>query len=237
MYAPYLSAHPAGRLGVSASIRAVAIDRLTRAVRRGGSKVELVVIVACALFFALAIQAFAVKPYVIPSRSMTPTLTVGQRILVDRFSHTIGSDPKLGDVTVFHPPAGAGSDGGQCGVTGEGPSYGGGPATGRSCSRPTAARDPQTYVKRVVGLPGDRIEIRDGGVIRNGRRAKEPFAAPCSERDCNLEAIVVPQGSYFLMGDNRDESDDSRYWGPVPRVWIIGKVVATYWPPKRIGLG
>ncbi|MGI8728507.1 MAG: signal peptidase I [Solirubrobacteraceae bacterium] len=211
-------------------------DRLTRAVRRPGSKLELVLIVACALFFAVVIQAFAVRPYVIPSRSMVPTLTVGQRIIVDRFSHTIGSDPKLGDVTVFHPPAGATRDGGQCGVDGEGPSYLGGPGTERSCSQATDSRDSQTYVKRVVGLPGDRIEIRDGGVIRNGRPAKEPFAASCSERDCNLAAIVVPPRSYFLMGDNRDESDDSRYWGPVPRGWIVGKVVATYWPPKRIGL-
>ena len=74
---------------------------------RPGSKLELVLIVAGALFFALVIQAFAVKPYVIPSGSMLPTLQVGQRILVDRFSHTLGSDPKLGDITVFHPPSGS----------------------------------------------------------------------------------------------------------------------------------
>jgi len=203
---------------------------------RPGSKLELVLIVAGALFFALAIQAFAVKPYVIPSGSMLPTLQVGQRILVDRFSHTFGSDPKLGDVTVFHPPSGSAIKlGGQCGIAGEGPSYEHGPSIGQSCSRPTRGPADDNFVKRVVGLPGDRIEIRDGHVIRNGRPAKEPFADGCSDPDCNLRAIVVPRGSYFLMGDNRDESDDSRYWGPVPRAWIIGKAVVTYWPPSRIG--
>jgi signal peptidase I len=203
---------------------------------RPGSKLELVLIVAGALFFALAIQAFAVKPYVIPSGSMLPTLQIGQRILVDRFSHTIGSDPKLGDVTVFHPPSGSAIKlGGQCGIAGEGPSYDHGPSVGQSCSRPTPTRADDNFVKRVVGLPGDRIEIRDGHVIRNGVAAKEPFADGCSDPDCNLRAILVPRGSYFLMGDNRDESDDSRYWGPVPRAWIIGKAVVTYWPPSRIG--
>ena len=194
-------------------------------------------LVAGALFFAVAIQAYAVKPYLIPSSSMVPTLTVGQRVLVDRFSHTVGADPKLGDITVFHPPRGAESvDGlGQCGAAGEGPSYVDGPGSGRSCSRATASRARTTYVKRLVGLPGDRIEVRDGRVVRNGRAAREPFAAACPDPVCNLEEIVVPAGSYFLMGDNRDGSKDSRFWGPVPRAWIIGKAVATYWPPNRIG--
>ncbi len=207
-----------------------------RSRKRPGSKLELVLIVAGALFFALAIQAFAVKPYVIPSGSMLPTLKIGQRILVDRFSHTIGGDPQLGDVTVFHPPSGSSVKfGGQCGIAGQGPSYVHGPSAGQSCSRPTSSPADDTFVKRVVGLPGDRIEVRDGHVVRNGRAASEPFADGCSDADCNLSVIVVPRGSYFLMGDNRGESDDSRYWGPVPRAWIIGKAVVTYWPLDRIG--
>ncbi len=192
-------------------------------------------IVAGALFFALAIQAFAVKPYLIPSPSMVPTLNVGQRVLVDRFSHRIGSDPKLGDITVFNAPSGAAVDREQCGNPGEGPSYDSGPAVTRSCSRSTSRRASKTYIKRVVGLPGDRIEIRDGHVIRNGRPTAEPFASSCEQPVCNLDEIVVPRGAYFLMGDNRGNSNDSRFWGPVPRAWIIGKAVATYWPPSRIG--
>ena len=85
------------------------------------STVELILTVAVALFFALTIQAFAVKPYRIPSESMVPTLEKGQRILVNRFSHKIGGDPKLGDVTVFTPPEGA--DNGECGNAGQGPFY------------------------------------------------------------------------------------------------------------------
>lgn len=197
---------------------------------------ELVGIVATALFFAITIQAFAVKPYVIPSESMTPTLVVGQRLLVDRFSHNVGGDPKLGDITVFMPPPSAESSGGQCAVAGEGPSYPGGPASHRSCSRAVPGRGPKAYVKRVVGMPGDRIAVQDGHVVRNGRRASEPFAAPCGGGpECDLAAIEVPAGHYFLMGDNRGNSADSRYWGPLPREQIIGRAVVTYWPIGRIG--
>jgi signal peptidase I len=211
--------------------------RSARRRRRSGSKLELVGIVAGALFFALAIQAYALKPYVIPSESMLPALEPGQRVLVDRISHTLGSDPKLGDITVFRPPSGAEADGlgGQCGAEGEGPSYDFGPRSTQSCSHPTAERAEDTFIKRLVGLPGDRIEIRNGHVIRNGRRASEPFANSCSDPACNLDPIVVGRGEYFLMGDNRDNSNDSRFWGPVPRAWIIGKAFATYWPPSRIG--
>lgn len=198
---------------------------------------ELVLIVAAALFFALTIQAYAVKPYVIPSGSMEPTLAVGQRILVERVTHRLGGDPKLGEITVFTPPAGADrSGGGQCGAPGEGPSYAGGPLSRRTCSRPLPGTGRRVFVKRVVGLPGDRIAIRDGHVVRNGRLADEPFALPCGDgSECDLDAIVVPPGHYFLMGDNRGNSNDSRYWGPVPRAQVIGRAIGTYWPPGRIG--
>lgn len=197
---------------------------------------ELVLIVAAALFFAIAIQAFAVKPYVIPTESMLPTLEAGQRVLVDRFSHRKGSAPKLGEITVFMPPSGAELPGGQCGIDGEGPSYQRGPASRRSCSRATPGTGSKAFIKRIVGMPGDSIAIRDGHVIRNGRRAREPFAAACGGGPaCDLAPIVIPPGHYFLMGDNRGNSDDSRYWGPVARNRIIGHAVVTYWPPGRIG--
>jgi signal peptidase I len=197
------------------------------------STVELVLIVAAALFFALTLQALAVKPYRIPSGSMLPTLKVGQRIIVDRFSHNLGGDPHLGDVTVFYPPRGA--DDSECGNRGEGPFYSGGPQTRHACARPTAKHSDATFVKRVVGLPGDRIAIVDGHVVRNDAKAHEPFASSCAGAECNLNEITVPKGMYFLMGDNRGNSDDSRFWGPVPRDWIIGKAVVTYWPPNAIG--
>src|SRR4051794_25479071 len=101
------------------------------------SMLEMVVIVAAAVFFALTFQAFAVKPYRIPSGSMLPTLEPGQRILVDRFSHLTGSNPSVGDITVFTPPKGA--DTNACGIVGQGPFYGGGAGP---APRPRAAPGP-----------------------------------------------------------------------------------------------
>ena len=199
------------------------------------STVELVLIVAAALFFALTIQAFAVKPYRIPSESMVPTLKPGQRILVDRFSHRVGGDPKLGDVTVFYPAAGRGH--GSSAAT---------PARARSTrAAPRRANRARSRRRRSrtrrsssasSGMPGDTIAVVNGHVIRNGKPASEPFASVVRGRGVQPEPDHGPaRARYFLMGDNRGNSDDSRFWGPVPRKWIIGKAVASYWPPKDVG--
>jgi signal peptidase I len=192
----------------------------------GNSPFELVLIVAVALGLALGIQAFLVKPYRIPSESMVPTLVIGQRVLVNRIGNNFG-DPAIGDVTVFHPPTGAESDN-QCGARRK-PS--------QPCPRPTAGKAEVNFIKRIVAGPGDTLSIVDGHVVRNGKRQKEPFIQPCTGgEECNFPTpITVPPGHYFMMGDNRGASDDSRYWGPVPRDWIIGNAFATYWPPKKIG--
>jgi signal peptidase I len=94
------------------------------------------------------------------------------------------------------------------------------------------------FIKRVVAGPGDTLAIRDGRVILNGRPQKEPFIRPCSAgQDCNFpRPIRVPPAHWFMMGDNRGLSDDSRFWGPVPKDWVVGAAFATYWPPDRIGL-
>lgn len=105
------------------------------------------------------------------------------------------------------------------------------------CDRPTPQESQQTFVKRVVGLGGDRIAIRNGLVIRNGHPEPASYAAPCRPGGgCDFPAAVtIPRGYVFLMGDNRGDSDDSRYWGPVPRSWLIGQVFFRYWPPDRAG--
>jgi len=199
---------------------------------RAGSLLELVVIVAVALGLALLIQAFIVKPYRIPSGSMEPTLDIGQRVLVNRIGERF-SDPSVGDIVVFHPPQGA--ERSECGVPGEGPFYEG-PLSRRPCSRPTPQRSDQNFIKRIVAGPGDRISVRDGHAVRNGVLQKESFTRPCGGGpECNLGTIRVPPGHWFMMGDNRGQSDDSRFWGPVPTGWIIGGAFATYWPPDRIG--
>lgn len=192
-----------------------------------GSLVELVVIVAVALGLALGIQAFLVKPYRIPSRSMVPTLTVGQRVLVNRIGNHF-TDPEVGEVMVFHPPAGAESM--TCGEANR--------PEGQPCDKETPKRADVNFIKRVVAGPGDHIKIINGHVIRNGKRAKEPFIKPCEPgEDCDFpKEITIPPDHYFMMGDNRGQSDDSRYWGPVPEKWLIGGAFATYWPPNRIGV-
>ena len=200
-----------------------------------GSLVELVLVVAVALVIALVVQAFVVKPYRIPSGSMEPTLAVGERVIVNRIG-TRFAHPGVGDIVVFHPPHGADSNVNECGDPGEGPFYEG-PKSRLPCARPTATRSDQNFIKRVVGLPGDRIAVRDGHVVRNGVEQREPFIRACGGGpDCNLGTIVVPRDHYFMMGDNRGASDDSRYWGPVPRAWIIGSAFLSYWPPKHVGL-
>jgi signal peptidase I len=191
------------------------------------SAVELVLTVGVAVGLAFLIQAFVVKPYRIPSGSMLPTLHIGQRILANR----VISKPSLGDIVVFHPPAGADPQPAVCGSSSQGS------GTPRACDTPTPQRSNQTFIKRVVGVPGDRISIVNGHVIRNGVQEKDSYIAQCGNVDgCNFpKTITVPPVDYFMMGDNRGDSDDSRFWGPVPNKWIIGVAFFTYWPLDRIG--
>lgn len=226
---------------------AVAPETKRRRKRGLNPIVELVGLIAIALLLALGIQAFLVKPYRIPSGSMEPTLAVGQRVLVNRLSHHLGSDPSVGDVVVFHPPRGA--DGQQSGLDAPGDEGAGecadrnNIAEGRPCDKSVGGEwSDENYIKRVVGGPGDKISVVDGHVVRNGKRQSEPFIkGTCAgqgttDTPCTLtKTITVPAGEYYMMGDNRGESNDSRYWGPVPRDWVVGGAFATYWPPKKIG--
>jgi signal peptidase I len=190
---------------------------------------ELALIIAVALGLALGIQAFLVKPYRIPSESMEPTLNVGQRVLVNRIGNRF-NDPEVGEVVVFHPPRGA--DTNRC----ANPDAGSG--TPMPCDEATPNRSEQNFIKRVVAGPGDTIAVRDGHVVLNGELQDEPYTRPCGgATDCDMpEEITIPADHWFMMGDNRGASADSRIWGPVPKEWIIGGAFATYWPPNRVGL-
>lgn len=203
------------------------LDRLNRL--RRTQLFELVLTLGVAVGLAVSVQAYAVKPYRIPSASMLPTLKVGDRVLVDRFSHRLGSEPHVGQVVVFTPPSGAEDDGvTECGVT---------DLPGQACPVATTTKAHTTFIKRVVAVAGDTIAIRGGHVIRNGRREPDAQALPCGDAPaCDLpKPITIPRGSVFLMGDNRGNSDDSRFWGPIPTSWVIGEAVLRYWPPARLG--
>jgi signal peptidase I len=190
--------------------------------RRARSLAELIATVLVAVGLALAHQAWVVKPYMIPTGSMEPTLVPHQRVLVDRIFKSL----HIGQIVVFHPPQGADSE--QCGRPH--------PAT-TACDSPNPESS-QTFIKRIVAGPGDVITIQNGHVIRNGQREPDRYTLPCfqGEAACSFTTpIRVPPGMWFMMGDNRGGSDDSRFWGPIPASWIIGDAFFTYWPPDRIG--
>lgn len=153
----------------------------------------------------------------VPSESMRPTFDVGDRLGIDVNAYQASRTPEVGDVVLFHPPVGAETN--TCGAT---------PREGEPCRRPTRDASEVKFASRVVAGPGDRVAVVAGRVIVNGAPQREPFIRPCSDEfdpRCNLAvAIEVPDGHYFLMGDNREASDDSRLWGPVPARWVVGRV-------------
>jgi signal peptidase I len=195
------------------------VDRLTgRLPRPWRIAIDWVVTIVGAVAIVLAIKQWVVNPYRIPSSSMEPTLhcagaglgctaRFSDRVLANRFIYHF-TDPKRGDIVVFETPQRARQD---CGAGG-------------------------TFVKRIIGLPGETWEMRNGVVYINGRRLREPYVHR-DRRDLDTSAPEkIPPSSYFVMGDNRAQSCDSRVWGALPRENLIGKVFAVYWPPRRISL-
>jgi len=165
---------------------------------------ETVETVVIALVLAFLIRSFIVETFWIPSGSMEPTLMVGDRIMAYKIFYGINR-VKRGDIIIFKFPL-----------------------------------DPKKdFVKRVIGLPGDTIEIRKKEVYVNKKRLIEPYAVHSDNWDTGFPRdeygpVKVPPDSLFVLGDNRDSSEDSRYWGYVPKENIIGKAFLIYWPPWRI---
>lgn len=192
-----------------------------------GSIIELVVIVVVALGLALGIQAWIIKPYKIPTGSMEPTLIEGQRVLVNRFAMDF-SEPHVGGIYVFHPPEDAKQE--ECGPTPHVVKL-----SGAACSRPVSRKSSENFIKRAVAGPGDEIYVTERRVFRKAAGTsrfvaeRDSYIKACgASPECNFRTpIRIPAGHWFMMGDNRGNSDDSRFWGPVPTGWIIGQAVAT----------
>jgi signal peptidase I len=176
---------------------------------------ELLGVIVAAVVVAVLLRTFVLATYSIPSASMEPTLQVGDRIVVDKLAydfHGVGT----GDIIVFATPP------------------------GEDCAGPPVAN----LVKRVIGLPGQTISLSDGRVYINGTVLPqswlpatvqtETYAGPSSKPFALHQTYTVPKGDVFVMGDNRTDSCDSRYWGPVPESTIVGKVDVRIWPLSRV---
>jgi len=188
---------------------------LGRPVRRRLGR-RLFGVVALGLVVLGVVMHKSITQYKVTSGSMEPTLQIGERVATEA-----SRSPQVGDIVVFHPPAGARASNPLCGspVQGDGSS--------QPCDAPLPQESTRVFVKRVVAGPGDLISIVDGHAVRNGVRERDPYVEPCgADAACSFPATVrVPPGEYYMLGDNRGASDDSRFWGPVPAAWIIGTVV------------
>jgi signal peptidase I len=189
--------------------------RLPRSIR---VVVDWVVVLGIAVVIALVLEAEVAKPYRIPSSSMEPTLHCAapapgclgkssDRVIAAKIVYDLRS-PFRGDIVVFKAPPRARVD----------------------------CREGGTYVKRIVGLPGDVVSERRGFVYINGERLAEPYVDAAHRDRLTRTWPRVGPHQYFVMGDNRADSCDSRDWGTVPRGNLIGPVVATYWPFSRLGI-
>lgn len=191
--------------------------------RRGRGLVEWIVILAVALLAALVVKTWVLQAFVIPSGSMEPTIKIGDRVLVDKLAYDF-KPVKAGNIIVFRKPA---TD-----ITGG---------------------NIKDLIKRVVGLPGQTLRSGPHGEIYvDGRLLHQPWLSAAARRspgppicdpgpsyshvDCVGSTLHLPKGEYFVMGDNRGDSDDSRYWGPVSSNLIVGQAFLRIWPPSRIHL-
>lgn len=173
--------------------------------RRRRWLVELGILVLVAVVLAVLLRAFMVQVFYVPSTSMLPTLRPGDRILVDKLSYHLHAVDR-GDIVVFaRPPA-------------------------EHCGGPVVP----DLVKRVIGLPGDHISSRGNQVIIDGKPIPQPWLPPGTVLGKPIPPTVVPPNSFYVLGDNRARSCDSRYWGVVPRSLVVGKVVAVIWPLSRL---
>ena len=163
-------------------------------------------LIAIALCLALVIRTFVAEPRYIPSDSMLPTLHTGDRLVVEKISYLF-HPPQFGDIIVFQPPI--------------------------ELQRRGYPKD-QAFIKRVIGKPGEIITVADGKVYLNGQPLQEDYIAEPPNQP--FPPVQVPSDEFFVMGDNRNDSNDSRYWGFLPRKNIIGRAVFRFWPFNRIGL-
>lgn len=180
-------------------------------IKIGGLRIvkEDLVTIVLAVGISYGIRVFVAEPRFIPSLSMFPTFEVNDRLIAEKLTYRFSRQPAAGDVIIFHPPPEA--------VPERGPAW----------------ADDNVYIKRIVAVEGDTVEVRDGTLFVNGRARVEPFIA--ERPKYTLAPFEVPPGDVFVMGDNRNNSYDSHLWGPLPKQNIVGRASFVYWPLNKIG--
>ncbi len=181
---------------------------------------ENIKVLAIALVIALLVRTFIAEPRFIPSESMVPTLQINDKLIIEKVSYWTQS-PKAGDIVVFSPPA--------------------------MLQKMSGYGKDQALIKRVIGVPGDRMAIRDGKVNINGVDRSESYIQEPPHYTCPgpttpfcqsvnpSESFEIPEGQYFVMGDNRNKSNDSHVWGFLPKQEIIGRAWVRFFPFDRWG--
>lgn len=182
---------------------------------------ELPLLVLIALAVAVIIKTFLVQAFFIESGSMRDTLVEGDRVMVNKLSYRFG-EPERGDIVVFDPPGGSPNDG---------ESF---PAKVlRNIAESIGVSQPASeFIKRVIATEGETIEIRDNQVLINGSPLAEDYLQVGVTMP-DFAAVTVPDNQVFVMGDNRSQSRDSRFFGPIPVGDIVGRAFVTVWPPSR----
>ena len=188
---------------------------------------ELPFLVIAAVVLAVLVKGFLVQAFYIPSRSMEPTLDVGDRVVVNRLAYRV-SDPHRGQVVVFLRPT---PGGGRSAATGGALSWVRHAVAQGLGGTPPGSED---LIKRIVGVPGDVIEGKGGHLLVNGRPVAEPYLPP-GTLTSDFGPVRVLPGHYWVMGDNRMDSADSRFFGQVPRAALVGRAVARVWPTGHLG--
>lgn len=174
--------------------------------------VEALKTVGLSLVLALGIRHFVAEARYIPSESMVPTLEVNDRLIVEKISYNFNA-PERGDIIVFMPPEAAGRE---ClGLQGQ------------------SGQIKDAFIKRVIGLPGETVEVSNGQVLINSQPIQEDYISAPPNYQWGPE--VIPEESYLVLGDNRNNSCDGHFWGTVPAENIIGRAVFRFWPPNRVG--
>jgi signal peptidase I len=217
-----------GALSASQRVRPTRVQRYHgRHVRQRKKRLlaELPLLILTALVLAMVVKGFLIQAFFIPSRSMEPTLDVGDRVVVNRLAYRMG-DPGHGQVAVFLRPTAEKAP----------PAQGPLSWVRRAVAQGLGGTPPgnEDLIKRIVGLPGDVLEGRGGRLWRNGRPVVEPYL-PTNTYTSDFGPVRVKPDHYWMMGDNREDSADSRYFGQVPRSALVGRAIVKVWPVPHFG--